>query len=211
MICAAWKWKHETQVNSVAVKEAPNDYGVVCMLHSVLSSADAIVHHNGDRFDLKKLNARVIQYGLPPIKNLVQIDTLKIARKHFGFTSNRLDYLGEYLGCGRKINTPKGLWKAATEGDKKAIKEMVAYNKQDVLLLEEVYKKLEPYATIKLNLNHFTKTVTGEPVRVCPRPNCGSPNIKKNGFDYSFNPPKQKVLCKDCGGHSRVNKNGWVQ
>lgn len=205
IICAAWKWGHESLPVCARIKDAPNDYGVVKIVHDVLSKADVLVHHNGDQFDLKKFNARAISYGLDPIPPLTQIDTLKIARKHFKFTSNRLDYLGEFLGVGRKLDTPKGLWKLATEGDQDAIKQMATYNKQDVLLLEEVYNKLKPYTPSKINLNYFIKHNGKE--GVCPK--CGSADTIKMGRDYSYKPPRQKVKCKSCGGWHRIS-NGWA-
>lgn len=189
LICVAWKWLGEREVHAVAVdpSDPTNDRVVVEAVHAALSEADVIVAHNGDGFDLKKFKARAIYHGLPPLPPLITIDTLKVARKHFGFTSNRLDYLGNFLGVGRKIPTSYSLWLAILRGDAKALDKMVKYNKQDVRLLEAVYKKLRPYMHNhpNENLQRF-KTV-------CPV--CGSTRTKKQGFKYNRTTVKQQYQC----------------
>ena len=107
IICAAWKVLGEAGVKTVAVKPSKprEDRALVGVLRQALSTADVIVAHNGDKFDLKHLNARLAHHNLAPLPPIRTIDTLKVARKYFRFTSNRLDYLGAYLGVGRKIPT----------------------------------------------------------------------------------------------------------
>lgn len=151
LFSAAWQWEGEKTIHAVALTDDPerfdkdvhDDYHVVKSLHAVLQEADYIVAHNGDKFDIKKLNTRIIKHGLSPLPPVKQIDTLKMARRFFCFTSNRLDYLGTFLGVGQKIRTSQELWVKAWLGEKKAIKEMKTYNKGDIVLLRDVYKKLE--------------------------------------------------------------------
>ena len=64
-----------------------------------------LLAHNGDKFDIKKFNAACIKHDLPPVQERQTIDTLKQARKHFRFDSNRLDYLGRFLEVGEKMET----------------------------------------------------------------------------------------------------------
>ena len=52
------------------------------------------------------------------------------------FTSNRLDYLAEFLGVGRKIEADYGMLMNTMQGDAVTLKKMVKYNKQYVVLLE---------------------------------------------------------------------------
>lgn len=211
MICAAWKWFGETKVSKVSLLDDPkrykadhtDDYYVIKKLHEVLSEADAVVAHNGDKFDLKKFNARAVQHGLPPIPPLVQIDTLKIAKKHFKFTYNRLDYLGHYLGVGQKIKTNVQLWLDCLAGKRKAVKEMVTYNIGDIDLLEKVYIKLAPYTDAKLNFNHFY----GDG-HICPT--CGSENLERRGFRLTKVSRFQRFQCKDCGTWSSAPKGKGI-
>lgn len=200
MICAAYKELGKKQVNAISVlddierfnKNHKDDYYVIKHMHGVLSEADAIIHHYGDNFDIKKFNARAIYHGFPPLPDIIQIDTKKIASSKFKFTSNKLDYLGQYLGLGNKIHTDNGLWLRCEAGEKKAVKEMVAYNKQDVSLLEKVYIKLAPYAPAKLNMNHFF----GEFEKVCPT--CGGTHLQSRGLRYTRTNRWRRFQCQEC-------------
>ncbi len=210
MICAAWKWLNKPRVYSASVLDNPeyfaadptDDYEVIAKLHEVLSEADAIIAHNGDKFDLKKFNARALYHGFDPISPLVQIDTLKIAKAHFKFTWNALDYLAKYLGVGKKIKTDVDLWLDCLAGKRSAIKKMVKYNKYDVVILEAVYNILAPYAPSKLNLNLFTDK------RVCPH--CGTDDMQKRGFRYTRTNKWQRLQCNECYSWSSypISKTG---
>src|SRR6266487_356449 len=151
----AYKWLGEKRIHTHALpdftiftKDREDDSGLVRELWSLLDRADIVVGHNGDRFDLRKSNARFIVHGLAPPSPYKSIDTLKIARRHFNFTSNRLDDLGQYLSVGRKLaHTGVHLWLGCMRGDEKSWTMMRRYNAQDVALLERVYLKLRPWAT----------------------------------------------------------------
>lgn len=203
IICAAYKDLGKNKVSAVSVlddldrfrKDVRDDYHVVAHMHKVLSEADAVIHHFGDAFDIKKFNARAIYHGFDPLPNLIQIDTVKIAKSKFKFSSNKLDYLGEYLGLGRKIPTDNNLWLRCEAGERKAIREMVSYNKQDVELLEAVYEVLKPFVPARLNLNHFSEE------RVCPT--CGSPTLQRRGTARTLTRVYQRYQCTNCGSWSK--------
>lgn len=204
MLCASWKWLGDKKVGHVSLLDDPvrfkadhtDDYYVIARLHEVLSEADAIIAHNGDQFDIKKFNARAIKHGLEPVPPMIQIDTLKIAKAKFKFNFNKLDYLGDYLGVGVKIKTDIELWLDCLAGKRKAIKEMVAYNIEDVNVLERVYNKLRPYVDAKLNRNHFN--VGEKPV--CP--SCGEASLHKRGFRLTRAAKHQRFQCTECGSWS---------
>jgi hypothetical protein len=75
------------------------------------------------------------------------------------------------------------------KGDKKALDKMVRYNKQDVRLLERVYKKLRPYMRTHPNENLFRF------VKVCPV--CGSRKFKKQGYKYNRTSVRQQYQCQN--------------
>ena len=203
IICASWKWAEMTRVESVSgldhmtrwLRKPHDDYHVVKTLHGVLSEADIIVAHNGDRFDTKFVEARMIYHGMKPLPPLISIDTLKVAKKRFLFNSNRLDYLGAYLGVGRKQPTTSGLWLRVLKGDRAAIREMVRYNRRDVLLLERVFEKLRPYVAARLVSS----------VQNCPR--CAAGRLQARGFQQSLVATYQRYQCLQCGGWSRKLKS----
>lgn len=201
MICAAWKWLDKPKIYTSSVLEGEDhtdDLPIVETLHHTLSQADAIVAHNGNAFDLKKFNARVIKHGLEPLPYIPLIDTLKIARAHFKFTSNRLDYLGDFLEVGRKVETEKGLWMKCLNGDKGAIKRMLKYNRGDITLLEDVYMKLRPFDRQHPNWNHDSS------VHVCP--SCGSADLQRRGVYKTRITQRQRYQCNSCGSWSSSGK-----
>jgi len=103
--------------------------------------------------------------------------------------------LGDFLGVGRKIDTPKGLWMRCIDGDREALSEMVAYDKQDVYLLRDVYKKLRPYMVNHPNINAYHPF----PVKLCNK--CGSHDTIKRGKRPAGKKLKQQWQCKSCGGY----------
>lgn len=174
--CVAFKWLGEEEVYqfSISPKDPRNDFQIVVQMWEVISQADVLVAHYGDKFDLRKLNARIAFWHLPPPKPVLTVDTWKVAKKHFGFDSNRLDYLGRHLFGEGKIHTSYELWKEVLKGSEKALSEMVAYNKQDVRLLERVYLHMRPWMT-----NHPNMALEYPGYIVCPV--CGSTEWQHRG------------------------------
>lgn len=199
LICAAWKWLDEKKVHTVSLLDDEkrfakdiHDDRVVCeKLHEVLSSADVIVAHNGDKFDIRFVEARMLIHGLPPLPPIVKLDTMKIAKRRFLFNANKLDYLGKILGVGRKKPTAHGLWMKVLFGDAEAIKAMVAYNKGDVQLLERVFLKLRPFMP-----NYLSRELFG--LEGCPR--CGSKKIQRRGVSRNATRVYQRFQCQGCTG-----------
>ena len=155
---------------------------VLASLWELLDEADLVVAHNGDKFDLRKINAR-------PPSPYISLDTLKEAKKHFGFTYNRLDYLGRFLGVGGKLDhTGLDLWMDCVEGSAPAWRLMKQYNVQDVALLRDVYKRMRPWMANHPALHD----------QDCPT--CGSPDRQKRGTrDTKMGTRYQQYSCNNCG------------
>lgn len=198
ILSVAWKWLEDADVyvrglpDYSLYKKAPeNDRDLVTDLWKLIDEADIVIAQNGDGFDIKKSNARFITHGLPPPSTYKTVDTLKLARKHFKFDSNKLGDLGKYLGLGTKLTTTGwSLWKGCLDGDPDAWKRMKEYNVQDVVLLEQIYLKLRPWATGHPNLNLYTAT------EGCP--NCGGNHVQRRGFNYAKVQVRQRWHCQDC-------------
>lgn len=205
IICASWKELGKNKVHSVSQLDCPadfkddptNDYVVVEALHHMLKDVDVLIHHNGNKFDLKYFNTRAVFHGFDPLPPIRTWDTLMIAKKHFLFNSNRLNYLGQFLGVGEKIDTKPELWDDCLHGKKSAVKEMLRYNKQDVLLLERVYEKIAKFAPAPVNRNLFDG-------HGCPH--CGSENLQSRGTYATAVNTYQRYFCNDCRGWSKARK-----
>lgn len=185
-------------------KNVEDDSLLLKGIWELLNQADIVITQNGKAFDQKKLNARFILNGMKPPSSYKHIDTKQIASRHFGFTSNKLEYLTAKL-CKKfkKLKTKKfqgfELWKECLAGNIEAWKEMELYNKYDVLSLEELYGKLIPWD----NTINFA-IYSDEQCKLC---SCGSKNFKRNGYAYTSMGKFQRFSCIDCGAESRSAKN----
>lgn len=149
IICVAYRWSDEAEVKSLQWEKG-DDYKLLLKFSEIINSADEIVTQNGDNFDVKWLRARCIYHRIPISPKFNSIDTLKLARSGFKFNSNKLDYIGKFLGVGEKIHTHYDLWKKILlENDTVSLFKMVEYCKQDVVLLENVYNELQAYVPKK--------------------------------------------------------------
>ena len=206
MMTFSVKWLGEDKVSAYALpdfkktysKDKTNDKELLLKLREYLDEADIVIAHNGDDFDVRKTNARFIAHGILPPSPYKTIDTKKIAKRYFNFNSNKLTDLGEYLNVGKKLETGGfGLWKGCMEGDKEAWKLMVKYNKQDVVLLEEIYLKLLPWMT-----QHPNRAIFEGHEHACP--NCSSHKVQARGFAYTRTMKYQRYQCTNCGAWSRA-------
>jgi DNA polymerase elongation subunit (family B) len=146
IICVSYKWLGEDQVYTLTWDKDQNDKFLLEQFIEVMNEADILVAHNGDRFDLKWLRTRALFHGLEMLPNYVTVDTLWLAKKHFYFNSNKLDYVSKFLGFEGKINTDSGLWdKVILDNDIEALNQMVEYCEMDVVQLEKVYNKLKVF------------------------------------------------------------------
>ncbi len=121
-----------------------NDNRIVNSAWKVLESSNVLIGHNIRKFDLRYLNTRFLMNNLQPPSPFQIIDTYEVAKRNFLFSSNKLDYLGTLIRNKGKIKTDFNLWRDCIAGDETALKSMLDYNKEDVLLLEEVFLFLRP-------------------------------------------------------------------
>jgi uncharacterized protein YprB with RNaseH-like and TPR domain len=175
-----------------------DDKPLLKKLWAVLDSADIIVAQNGREFDLKKINARMTMYGMRPYSPVRVIDTMLSARRHFGFTSNRLAWLSKHL-----TDTPKSthkqfpgfeLWLECLKDSPKAWREMRKYNAQDVIATEALYLRLRPW--IEGHPNVVTYSDSEE--IACPK--CGSTELISNGLRTNQTGRYRRFQCQGCGG-----------
>ena len=208
IISVQWSWDDQKKVNTASVlddmkafdKDHTDDAVVIKKIHEILTEADIVVHHNGDKFDIKKFNARAIVLGLEPIAESKTVDTLKEARKIAKFSSNRLGDLCDILEIEvkkLKVGMPNA-WIKATTGCQDAVKAIVKYGKGDIPTLRAVYMKLRPYMKMHPNMNLYLGTSSN-----CKK--CGSEDTIHDGKQFNRTTTKLRIKCRDCGGRSVTN------
>ena len=212
ILCFAYKWSGDKKTYVVGQDDFPdyvpgvnNDYNVVEYLWNLFNIAEITCAHNGNSFDYKKSTARFIYHGFEPPSPTVQIDTKLVARRHFGFTSNKLDDLAAHFGIEGKLDAG-GIetWDGCLAGDPKAWKTMKTYNVRDVIVLEKVYEKMMPWQQTHPNLAN----IEGRP-DACPK--CASEEgMTAQGTRYTKTGQYQKWRCKSCHSYvsSRTQEKG---
>lgn len=192
----------ETHVHALCdypgyTKDRENDSRLCLDLWKLFDTADILIGHNSDAFDIKKANARFLVHGLRPPAPYKSIDTLKLAKRNFKFDSNKLANLGNFLGLGGKVpHIGFGLWRGCMEGDLKSWETMKEYNKRDVELLEKVYEHLRPWAD-----NHPDLSLFHPGVHTCP--SCQSVKVQRRGVSLARTRRYQRYQCTDCGAWSK--------
>ena len=179
-----------------------DDFQLLCGIHHLISECDILIGHNSMKFDTKKLNARFIKHGLAPLNHYVQIDTLRIARKHFSFTSNKLADLAKFLSCDIEKSTHSKfpgftMWDECMKGNQESFQEMESYNKTDVDVLIAVFNKLAPWEPT-INFQAFYQR------QVCQ---CGSEKFFKDGFRFTRQGKFQIYRCHSCSKTFTTKEN----
>ena len=99
----------------------PNNHGIMAYIEFNCNKGVNVIYSDG------YLTLSLIHIFMPPTPYR-QIDTLQVARKEFGFSSNKLDALAGYLGIEHKSETNFLLWKRCLAGEQEALDYMQAYN-----------------------------------------------------------------------------------
>lgn len=181
-----------------------DDSALLGELWKLLDAADIVVAQNGKRFDVPKINARLLVAGLEPYSPIKVVDTLLVAKKHFAFTSNRLAWLSKHLTPdAQKLEHREfpgfELWKECLAGNARAWEVMREYNVQDIVSLEEVYLRLRPWAEGHPNVAAYSDSEE----MACPK--CGSIDLLKWGFAHTQSGQYQRYRCSapGCGAYAR--------
>jgi len=203
----AWaaRWLDEKKILARTLPDYPlyqtdptNDSALLQELHQLLDEADIVIAHNAN-FDIKKTNGRFLINGIREPSPFKAFCTLALARKRFKLDSNRLDYLADVLGVGRKIRHPGfSLWQDCMQGCPKAWALMRKYNAHDVFLLHGCFEKMKGWATNFPDANWWTGA------GCCPV--CQGGRIQLRGYNVSRGGRKQRIHCQDCGHWDTIGK-----
>ena len=206
MLCWSAKWLYSNEIMGDVLTSqealAQDDSRICKSLWKLIDEADIVVAYNGKKADIPWMNTRFIVHSMSPPKPYFMIDPCEVAKKKFGFSSNKLDALAGYFGIPHKMDTDFNLWKGCMQGDKECLNYMLKYNKKDSAILEEVYLKMRPWISNHPNISNFCDDTNTS----CSH--CGSDNIEelKGKYYYTTVNKYQLYRCKDCGTIFRSRK-----
>lgn len=186
IICIGWKWEGEKEAHILHWDDNQDDKAMLTEFLKVANEADEIIHHNGDKFDMPWFKTRCLYHGLIPLPDYKTSDTLQWCRRKLYFNSNRLNYVAQFLGLGGKLKTEFGLWKDILLNKcPEAMTKMCRYCKRDVILLEEVWKRLSQV------VNHKTHAGVLAGGEKWTSPRDGNTNVKLNKTRVTANGTRQ--------------------
>jgi uncharacterized protein YprB with RNaseH-like and TPR domain len=205
IICICYKWEGEKTIYSLTWDNNQDDKKLLKDFIAIANTADELVAHNGDRFDLPWIRTRCLYHRLDMFPNYTTIDTLNHARIKFKFNRNRLDYISKFLGVVGKITTNYDLWKSIVlDNNKTALKKMVEYCKGDINILEKIYKIMSLHLP---NKTHFGALI-GNGKYSCPE--CGGLHLTKaSRRTTSTGITRLQLKCKDCTKYHTVPEKSY--
>lgn len=170
-------------------------------LRDLLNDADIVIAQNGKKFDMRKINARLIEHGFKPPSPYKVVDTMLEARRYFAFTSQKLAWTSEHLTTVPKDKHKEfpgfELWIECLKDNPRAWKALKVYNARDILATEEVYKKILPWIQSHPNMGVYYSAEKP----ICP--NCGGSHLIKDGYSILQQGKYIRYQCKGCGKYSR--------
>ena len=201
LLSVAWKWLGEKKVQVCGLDDfedyqpGDDDLNLAWLIHDLFDEADVAITHNGNSFDQPKARTRMAVHHLPPHRPFLEVDTLKVARKTFAFTSNTLEDLCRQLGLDHKGKVGFDVWIGCMEGDPKAWSLMKRYNKQDVKILEELFLLLLPWMT-----THPNMALLSDRPNACPK--CGAEGkMISRGRRVNQVTTRERYQCTACRGY----------
>jgi|SRR5687768_143745 len=202
ILCWAAKWEGKNNgvyFDSIQGRKHPKE--MLTRVHGLLDEADTVVHYNGTSFDIPTLNKEFLTNGFSPPSPYKQIDLLRVVRKQFSFTSNKLDHVSKELELTNKVDHMGfELWVRCMQDDPEAWALMEEYNIGDLYPLEELYNKIRPWIP-----NHPNQGLYSEDKAICPT--CGGKHYHRRGTLTTRAGIYERYQCQDCGTWFRGNKN----
>lgn len=164
--------------------------GMMENMWNMLDEAEVVVGWNSNRFDLRHINAEFMELGFGPPSPYRKVDLQQHVRRQAKFMSNKLDYVADRLGLGRKLeHEGLGMWKKCLAGDKEAWTTMEEYNIYDVELTEQVFHRLRPWLPYTINQSI-------ENGHVCPE--CGGTHLHARGVRKTATRAYDRWHCQTC-------------
>jgi hypothetical protein len=197
-ICAAWRWYGERKTHFSSTWGEGGRDAMLKATWEAWDDADIVYGHNVKGFDGKKLNTDWRDAGLPQPRPVRFVDTLTECRRVFGDESMTLAALTQRMGIETKTDKYEvTMARAAVAGDVKAQRRLERYNRGDIAASEALVDRLRGW------INHPNLAVFTEEEHACS--NCGSPELKRDGWNHTAQTKYAQYRCQNCGAVVRNN------
>ena len=203
VLCVAWKHLGERSIHYVSIdqsksfaKDPTNDADVVFRASKELAKSDIVCGWYSSRFDWPFLQSRLLTHGLPTMPPIPHVDLWRTAKYQMRLNSNRLASVAEFLGLEEKTPIRSREWIRAMAGKRQSLKYVIDHCKQDIVVLEQAYRKMRPLMKGHPNVNLVDPKESACPV-------CGSDAIQRRAFMIASVTRTQRYHCQSCGAWSR--------
>ena len=192
ILCVGAKWVGKREIFLYSEWEHTQK-GMLEAVRDLLNEADAVVTKNGDTFDIPHLTTAFLKHGVALPPPTTSIDLQKTLKKNLKFLSNKLDFVTQDLGIGKKVKHEGfELWRKVMEGNAAARKKMLRYCAGDVRLTDRLYRRMLPAI-----VNHPHMGFT--PKRQCGA--CGSEKVHVSKYRRTKTMRIQQLHCQSCGSY----------
>jgi len=199
LLCFAAKF-HDSREMIFKSLWSDGEKGMARELLRLFDEADGVIGWNSDKFDIRWIQAQFLKCGLSKSSPFAKIDLMKSVRRQVALPSYKLDYVAQWLGVGKKVDTGGfELWTDVLAGDPKAQALMRKYNIGDVKITEAVFDKLHEKGWV-LGLPNASI----EDGECCP--NCASERLIRRGYSLKQTRKYVRYQCKDCGTYSQSTR-----
>jgi len=193
-LAIGYKWAHEKCAKVMTLADYPgkkstDDKKLLRAFEPIFNSADLVVHHFGDYYDVPFLQTRRLIHKMTPLDRIATVDTWRIAKKRLKFHSNRLDAILKALGCPfAKTALDGNIWIDASAGDRRALRYVANHCYWDVMVLEWVYNH------IKVVWDQHPAVYGKEKCNAC-----GHDKFYSHGIRVTIGNKYRRLVCQKCG------------
>ena len=198
ILCFAYQWVGEDDA-WISTRWEHGEEAMVTLAWELLDEADAVIHYNGNNFDIPRLNTEFLRYRLGPPSPSHHIDLYRTVAQNFRVLSRSMNHMLHILGMESKLEH-KGmeLWTNCMKGVKEDQRLMEEYNIQDVNVLGDLYLELRPW--IRQHPNVALWMPHGS-TPLCPI--CGSTKLKFKSYKRTKVLSYKQYHCQECGAYPR--------
>lgn len=211
IITIAWKWLGSDKVETLKWSKKQSDKKLITKFLKEYNKADMVIGYNNDNFDNRWINARALKYDLYVNVHVKSFDIMKQSKRLFRLPSYSMNYLAKYVGVETKLqHSGLSMWEAIQYGDrkqaKKAMKLMLKYNIQDIIVTEQVFLRVNKYMVSPIHIG----ILKGESKSSCQM--CGNTETELIKTTVTTAGTIQRIMkCKEHGHTYKISNSTYLK